>query len=117
MTPSKYGDQSTHWDTWRICHYNEILAFYGLAYWYTWKVSILGLSPIWMTKNEKQKQQAAKLLKEGEIFAFGLSERDHGTDIYSTEMYLSPQEDGTYRTNGSKYYIGNGNIADGIYLW
>jgi acyl-CoA dehydrogenase len=45
------------------------------------------------------------------VFAFGLSERDHGADIYSTEMSLSPQKDGTYRANGSKYYIGNGNIA------
>jgi len=26
-------------------------------------------------------------------------------------MSLTPQEDGTYRANGSKYYIGNGNIA------
>ena len=111
LTPSKYGDQSARWDTWRLCHYNEILAFYGLAYWYTWQVSILGLGPIWMTENEKKKQEAAKLLKEGEVFAFGLSEQNHGADIYSSEMSLAPQEDGTYRANGSKYYIGNGNIA------
>ena len=26
-------------------------------------------------------------------------------------MSLTPQEDSTYRANGSKYYIGNGNIA------
>ncbi len=111
LTPSKYGDPPARWDTWRICHYNEILAFYGLSYWYTWQVSILGLCPIWMTKNEKLKQRAAKLLREGEVFAFGLSEKDHGADIYSTEMALTPQEDGTYLANGSKYYIGNGNIA------
>ena len=111
LTPSEYGDSPYRWDTWRICHYNEILAFYGLSYWYTWQVSILGLGPIWMTKNEKLKQRAAKLLKEGEVFAFGLSEKDHGADIYSTEMSLTPEEDGTYRANGSKYYIGNGNIA------
>jgi acyl-CoA dehydrogenase len=111
LTPSEYGDPPARWDTWRICHYNEILAFYGLVYWYTWQVSILGLGPIWMTKNEKQKQRAAKRLKEGEVFAFGLSEKDHGADIYSTEMSLTPREDGTYRANGSKYYIGNGNIA------
>jgi len=111
LTPSKYGDSPVRWDTWRICHYNEILAFYGLSYWYTWQVSILGLGPIWMTENKKLKQRAAKLLKEGEVFAFGLSEKDHGADIYSTEMSLTPQKDGTYRANGSKYYIGNGNIA------
>lgn len=111
LRPTEYGDKNSRWDTWRIAHYNEILAFYGLAYWYTWQVSILGLGPIWMTKNEHLKQMAGKQLQDGEVFAFGLSERDHGADIYSTEMSLSPQKDGTYRANGSKYYIGNGNVA------
>jgi len=111
LTPSEYGDDDTRWDTWQITHYNEILGFYGLAYWYTWQVSILGLGPIWMSENDLLKQRAAMLLKEGEVFAFGLSEKDHGADIYSTEMSLTPREDGTYSANGSKYYIGNGNIA------
>jgi len=111
LRPEKYGGEDSRWDTWRIAHYSELLAFYGLAYWYTWQVSILGLGPIWMTKNERLKQMAGKLLEEGEVFAFGLSEREHGADIYSTEMSLSPQPDGTYRANGSKYYIGNGNVA------
>jgi acyl-CoA dehydrogenase len=46
LTPPEYGDKDSRWDTWRICEFNEILAFYGLAYWYTWQVSILGLGPI-----------------------------------------------------------------------
>jgi len=111
LRPTEYGDKDSRWDTWRIAHYNEILGFYGLAYWYTWQVSILGLGPIWMSDNEAQKKMAGKLLEAGEVFAFGLSERDHGADIYSTEMALTPQQDGSYLANGSKYYIGNGNIA------
>ncbi|RLC99799.1 MAG: acyl-CoA dehydrogenase [Chloroflexi bacterium] len=111
LTPAGYGDEDCRWDTWRMCEFNEILAFYGLAYWYTWQVSILGLGPIWMSKNEELERKAAQLLQDGEIFAFGLSERDHGADIYSTEMSLTPQPDGTYRANGEKYYIGNGNQA------
>ena len=111
LTPAGYGDENCRWDTWRIAHYNEILGFYGLAYWYTWQVSILGLGPIWMSDNETLKQQAATLLQEGEVFAFGLSEKNHGADIYSTEMTLTPLDDGSYRANGSKYYIGNGNTA------
>ncbi len=112
LTPSEYGEENCRWDTWRNCEFNEILAFYGLHYWYTWQVSILGLGPIWMSDNEIQKKRAARLLKEGNVFAFGLSERDHGADVYSTEMSLTPQDDGTYRANGEKYYIGNGNIAE-----
>jgi len=111
LTPASYGDADCRWDTWRNCEFNEILAFYGLHYWYTWQVSILGLGPIWMSANEELKQRAAQLLQDGAVFAFGLSERAHGADIYSTEMALTPQPDGTYRANGEKYYIGNGNIA------
>ena len=112
LTPAQYGkDENYRWDTWRICEFNEILGFYGLSYWYTWQVSILGLGPIWMSKNEKAKEKAAKLLNEGNIFAFGLSEQAHGADIYASEMALTPQEDGSYKANGEKYYIGNGNEA------
>ncbi len=111
LTPTLYGEGDTRWDTWRNCEFNEILGFYGLAYWYTWQVSILGLGPIWMSANEALKRKAAQLLSDGEVFAFGLSEREHGADIYSTGMTLTPQPDGTYRANGEKYYIGNGNVA------
>jgi acyl-CoA dehydrogenase len=112
LTPSKYGfDENYRWDTWRNCEFNEILGFYGLAYWYTWQVTILGLGPIWMSNNEYLKRQAAHLLNDGAVFAFGLSERAHGADIYSTEMRLIPQEDGSYLANGEKYYIGNANVA------
>jgi acyl-CoA dehydrogenase len=111
LTPSEYGGPDARWDTWRNCEFNEILSFYGLAYWYTWQVSILGLGPIWMSENEEQKERAAALLKDGAIFAFGLSERQHGADIYSTEMTLTPRGDGSYFANGEKYYIGNANLA------
>jgi acyl-CoA dehydrogenase len=111
LTPAEYGAGESRWDTWRNCEFNEILAFYGLGYWYTWQVSILGLGPIWQSENEALKHKAAQLLSQGEVFAFGLSERQHGADIYSTEMQLSSQSDGTYLANGEKYYIGNGNLA------
>jgi acyl-CoA dehydrogenase len=111
LTPPEYGDGETSWDTWKIAAYSELLAFYGLCYWYTWQVSILGLGPIWMSGNEHVKRLTARLLREGGIFAYGLSEKEHGADIYSTEMALTPQGDGTYRANGEKYYIGNGNKA------
>ncbi|MFX1582062.1 MAG: acyl-CoA dehydrogenase, partial [Promethearchaeota archaeon] len=111
LTPSQYGDKHTRWDMWRNYAFNEVLAFYGLAYWYTWQVSILGLGPIWMSKNEVIKKQAVEHLKNGAVFAFGLSEKLHGADIYSTEMTLTPQPDGSFLAKGSKYYIGNANTA------
>lgn len=111
LTPTQYGEKDCRWDTWRNMEFNEILAFYGLHYWYTWQVSALGLGPIWMSKNEGAKRKTAQLLKNGGVFAFGLSEKQHGADIYSSEMLLKVLGHGKYKARGSKYYIGNGNIA------
>jgi acyl-CoA dehydrogenase len=112
LTPASYAlDPDARWDTWRNCAFNEITAFYGLQYWYTWQVSILGLGPIWMGQNEAVKKRTAEMLRDGGIFAFGLSEKEHGADLYSTEMSLKPAGDGNYLANGRKYYIGNANEA------
>jgi len=110
-TPAGNGAPDSRWDTWRICEFAEILGFYGLQYWYTWQVTVLGLGPIWMSDNESLKQRAAQALEQGGIFAFGLSEKEHGADVYSTDMILTPRGDGTYSASGGKYYIGNGNKA------
>ena len=111
LTPPEYGGDGCRWDTWRNTEFSEILGFYGLAYWYNWQVTILGLGPIWMGNNEAVKKATAEHLKNGGIFAFGLSEQAHGADLYSSEMTLHPQEDGTYLARGEKYYIGNANEA------
>ena len=112
LTPTRYGPGASHrWDTARNCDFNEITGFYGLAYWYTWQVTILGLGPLWMSANEAIKDKTAAHLAAGGIFAFGLSEREHGADLYASAMTLTPQPDGSYRANGSKYYIGNANQA------
>ncbi len=114
LTPKAYagGDADCRWDTARNCEYSELLAFYGLGYWYCFQVTILGLGPIWMSENEAAKQKAADLLRRGAIFAFGLSERAHGADIYATETSLTPSGEGAWKANGEKYYIGNGNEAE-----
>ena len=128
MTPKGYGAEDSRWDTYRNSAFAEITGFYGITYWYTYQVSMLGLGPVWLGSNEEVKHKTAELLKDGKVFAFGLSEKEHGADIYSTDMMLYPQEDGTYKANGDKYYIGNGNeaalvstfakIADsGQYVW
>ena len=110
-TPSGEGAPDSRWDTWRICEFAEILGFYGLQYWYTWQVTVLGLGPIWMSENGAIRKRAARALEQGGIFAFGLSEKEHGADVYSTDMLLTPRGDGTYTAKGRKYYIGNGNKA------
>jgi acyl-CoA dehydrogenase len=113
LTPARDADGAAgkRWDTARNAVYNEILGFYGLPYWYAWQVTILGLGPIWQSDNGAARARAVRLLEDGAVFAFGLSEREHGADIYSTDMILTPDGDGGFRATGGKYYIGNGNVA------
>ena len=114
LTPQKEvvdGDPDKRWDTFRICDFSEILGFYNLSHWYTWQVTILGLGPIFMGNNPEIKKKTAQLLKDGGIFAFGLSERTHGADLYSSDMSVTPLGDGKYVADGGKYYIGNANEA------
>ncbi|MEU7529696.1 acyl-CoA dehydrogenase [Saccharothrix sp. NPDC042600] len=113
LTPAAEADghPDKRWDATRNAALSEILGFYGLQYWYTWQVTVLGLGPIWMSDNAAAKKRAAELLDGGAVFAFGLSEREHGADVYSTDMVLTPTGDGGFVANGGKYYIGNGNVA------
>ncbi|WP_019204222.1 acyl-CoA dehydrogenase family protein [Tsukamurella sp. 1534] len=113
LTPAAYaaGDPNRRWDAARNAALSEIFGFYGLSYWYAEQVTILGLGPIWMSDNEIAKQKAAQQLVDGEVMAFGLSERAHGADVYSTDMVLTPTGDGGFTASGTKYYIGNGNVA------
>ncbi len=111
LTPASLGGENARWDTARNCDLNEVLGFYGLPYWYTWQVSILGLGPLWMSGNDLMQRMAAKALEGGGIFGFGLSEKEHGADIYSSDMELVAAGDGKWLARGDKYYIGNGNEA------
>lgn len=104
------GDDGARWDTARNNDLGQLLAWYSLEYWYAWQVTVLGLGPIWMSGNEGARALTARLLADGGVFAFGLSERAHGADIYSTDMVLVPDGHG-WRASGEKYYIGNGNCA------
>ncbi|MFQ6398201.1 acyl-CoA dehydrogenase family protein [Nocardia sp. KC 131] len=127
LTPAAYadGDENRRWDAARNAALSEIFGFYGLAYWYAEQVTILGLGPIWQSDNEAAKKRAAADLVDGQVMAFGLSERDHGADIYNTDLVLTPTEPGSadaesgilFRANGTKYYIGNGNVASMVSIF
>ena len=109
--PKGYGEKDQYYSTYRMFEFSEICGFYGSAYWYMYHVSTLGLDPVFLGDNEAFKHKAVETLKENPLCAFGLSEQDHGADIYSSSVKLHPCEDGTYVARGTKYYIGNGNEA------
>ncbi|GAA0617515.1 acyl-CoA dehydrogenase [Kutzneria viridogrisea] len=113
LTPARDAGPNAdkRWDTARIAALSEVLAFYGLNYWYPWQVTVLGLGPVWQSENAAARQRAAEALDAGGVGAFGLSEKEHGADIYASDMVLTPDGSGGYTATGGKYYIGNGNCA------
>ena len=114
LTPARdaEGVADKRWDTARVAALSEILGFYGLNYWYPWQVTILGLGPVWQSDNADARARAAEALAGGSVGAFGLSEKDHGADVYSSDMVLTSDGRGGHTASGSKYYIGNGNCAN-----
>ena len=101
---------TARWDTARNNDLGQLLAWYSLEHWYAWQVTVLGLGPVWTSGNGEARRLVGELLAKGGLFAFGLSEREHGADIYSTDMVLT-QDGSGWRASGEKYYIGNGNCA------
>lgn len=48
------------------------------------------------------------------MFAFGMSEKEHGADLYFNVATISPDGKGGYVANGNKYYIDNAQIASKV---
>ena len=111
LTPSEFadGNPDKRWDAARNAALAEILGFYGLTYWYTEQVTILGLGPVWQSENKDAKLKAADDLEAGHVMAFGLSERDHGADVYNTDLVLTPASDED-RANGILYRAIGGEV-------
>ena len=78
---------------------------------YSLHVSFLGLFPILMSSNEALKKEAIARLEDGGLFAFGVSERTHGSDLLANEFTVTPQGQAGWLADGTKYYIGNANAA------
>ena len=43
---------------------------------------MLGLGLVWTSDNAEAKKLVGELFAAGDVFAFGLSEKTHGADIY-----------------------------------
>jgi len=65
-----------------------------------------------MGESDALKREAGrKHWKAAGLLAFGVSEREHGSDLLGNEFSIHQVADGRWVANGSKYYIGNCNIA------
>jgi acyl-CoA dehydrogenase len=64
-----------------------------------------------MSSNEALKQEAVAKLEGGGLFAFAVSEKAHGSDLFANEFTVRPSGSSGWLADGAKYYIGNANKA------
>lgn len=111
LSPRAYSIKGDHFDLLRLTRFLEIFAYYSPAHCYSLHVSFLGLFPILMSDNEALKREAIQKLETGGLFALGVSEQNHGSDLLANEFTVTPTPPRGYVADGSKYYIGNTNSA------
>lgn len=73
----------------------------------------LAFMPTWLAGTDEQRRRWLEAIKQGTRMAWGLSEREHGSDLMANEMQ-AVKVPGGWRLRGEKYLIGNARLADVI---
>lgn len=110
LSPACYSTRGHRLNVLRLTRFLEAFAYFSPAHAYSLHVSFLGLFPILMSSNEALKREAVARLESGGLFAFGVSERDHGADLLANEFTVRDTPAGRI-ADGAKCYIGNANAA------
>lgn len=115
LSPQRYSSRGHQLSLLKLTRFLETFAYFSPAHAYSLQVSFLGLFPILMSANEPLKREAIAQLERGGLFAFGVSEKAHGSDLFANEFTVRPagegEGEGGWLANGAKYYIGNANAA------
>ncbi|CAN5345507.1 acyl-CoA dehydrogenase family protein [soil metagenome] len=111
LSPAKYSSLGHRFDLRNLVRFLEAFAYFSPAHGYSIQCTFLGLFPILMSENEPLKREAIAILERGGLFALGVSEKAHGSDLLGNEFAIRPSDAGRFVANGSKYYIGNSNVA------
>ena len=111
LSPRQYSSLGGRLNLLRLTRFLEIFAYFSPAHAYSLHVTFLGLFPILMSSNESLKKEAIARLEGGGLFAFGVSEKAHGSDLLANEFTITATEPDGWRADGRKYYIGNANAA------
>jgi acyl-CoA dehydrogenase len=114
MSPKAYSTRGGELDLLKLTRFWEASAYFSAAHAYSLHVTFLGLFPILRSANEALKREAVAKLEAGGIFAFGVSEREHGADVLGNEFTVNEVARGRLLAWGSKYYIGNAHAASMI---
>ena len=112
LSPAQWSTRGGHFDVRRLARFIEAFAYCSPAHAYSLHVSLLGILPILSGTNDALKREAVARLEAGELFAFAVSEQDHGSDLIGGDLAIRRADDGAgWIADGDKYYIGNANVA------
>lgn len=111
LSPEQYSSLGCRFNLLRLTRFLEVFAYFSPAHAYSLHVTFLGLFPILMSANESLKMEAVAALERGGLFAFGVSEKAHGSDLLANEFTIRPAGPAGWLADGSKSYIGNANAA------
>jgi acyl-CoA dehydrogenase len=111
LAPKEFSKLGTELDFFRLTRFLEVFGYFSPAHGYSLQVSFLGLFPILMGDNIALKREAVAALEAGSLFAFGVSEKEHGSDLFGNEFTVTESAPGQWIARGAKYYIGNSNCA------
>jgi len=111
LSPQAYSTLGFRFDLLRLTRLLEVFAYFSPAHGYSLQVTFLGLFSILMGRNAELKREAVAALESGALLAFGVSEKNHGSDLLANEFTLEKIGPGRLLANGGKYYIGNANAA------
>ena len=110
LSPGKFSTLGHEFNLLKLARFLEVFAWCSPGHGYSLQVTFLGLFPILKGTNEALKQEAVATLEAGGLFALGVSEKEHGSDLLGNEFFIK-EAAGRWIANGRKYYIGNSNCA------
>ena len=121
LSPKQFSTLGNHFDLLKLTRFLEVFGYFSPSHGYSLQVSFLGLFSILMGSNDALKREAVAALEAGGVFALGVSEKEHGSDLLGSAFTVMTNDRGTggkndpaslgFIANGSKYYIGNANCA------
>jgi acyl-CoA dehydrogenase len=111
LVPVAYSAHGGGFDLLRYCRLLEVFAYFSPSHGYSLQVTFLGFFSVMMGTNEALKREAVAALEAGGLMAFGISEREHGSDLLATALSVDEAPGGTLIASGAKYYIGNAQAA------
>ncbi|MGD0390295.1 MAG: acyl-CoA dehydrogenase family protein [Tepidisphaeraceae bacterium] len=111
LSPQSYSTLGFKFDLLKLTRLLEVFAYFSPGHGYSLQVTFLGLFSILMGTNADLKREAVAAVESGALLAFGVSEKNHGSDLLANEFTLEKIGPGRLLANGGKYYIGNANAA------